>query len=47
MGRILKQANDTWLLPSVGPDQSQELRLQINREPTLTRGKEAKEMDNN
>ena len=47
MGRILKQANDTWLLPSVGPEQSQELRLQINREPTLTRGNETKDMDNN
>ena len=38
MGRILTQANDTWLLPGVGQGQSQELRLQLNREPTLTRG---------
>jgi membrane protease subunit HflK len=38
MGRILTQANDTWLLPRVAPGQTQELRLQLNREPTLTGG---------
>ncbi len=38
MGRILTQANDTWLLPRVAPGQRQELRLQLNREPTLTGG---------
>ncbi len=38
MGRILTQANDTWLLPRVAPGQTQELRLQLNREPTLTSG---------
>jgi len=38
MGRILTQANDTWLLPGVVQGQTQELRLQLNREPTLTRG---------
>ena len=38
MGRILTQAHDTWLLPRVAPGQTQELRLQLNREPTLTGG---------
>ena len=38
MGRILAQANDTWLLPQAGAGKTQELRLQLNREPTLTGG---------
>ena len=38
MGRILAQANDTWLLPQSSAGKTQELRLQLNREPTLTGG---------
>ncbi|MBT5925197.1 MAG: protease modulator HflK [Verrucomicrobia bacterium] len=36
MGRVLANAQDTWLLPGVEDGSSQELRLQLNREPTLT-----------
>jgi membrane protease subunit HflK len=36
MGRVLGNAQDTWLLPGVDEGSSQELRLQLNREPTLT-----------
>jgi regulator of protease activity HflC (stomatin/prohibitin superfamily) len=36
MGRVLENAQDTWLLPDVKEGASQELRLQLNREPTLT-----------
>ena len=36
MGRVLENAQDTWLLPGVKEGASQELRLQLNREPTLT-----------
>lgn len=36
MGRVLGNAQDTWLLPGVDDGSSQELRLQLNREPTLT-----------
>ena len=36
MGRGLGNAQDTWLLPGVDDGSSQELRLQLNREPTLT-----------
>jgi regulator of protease activity HflC (stomatin/prohibitin superfamily) len=36
MGRIMENAQDTWLLPGSEDGSSQELRLQLNREPTLT-----------
>jgi membrane protease subunit HflK len=36
MGRVLSNAQDTWLLPGIEDGSSQELRLQLNREPTLT-----------
>ena len=36
MGRVLSNVQDTWLLPGVEDGTAQELRLQLNREPTLT-----------
>jgi membrane protease subunit HflK len=47
MGRILTQAHDTWLLPMAGEGRTQELRLQLNREPTLTGGNQDSEDGNN
>jgi len=38
MGMILENAQDTWLLPGIEGGKVQELRLQLNREPTLTGG---------
>ncbi|NBQ25362.1 MAG: protease modulator HflK, partial [Verrucomicrobia bacterium] len=46
MGRILTQAHDTWLLPMAGEGRTQELRLQLNREPTLTGGNQDAEDGN-
>ncbi len=36
MGRVLSNAQDSWLLPGIEDGSSQELRLQLNREPKLT-----------
>ncbi|MDB4665418.1 protease modulator HflK [Verrucomicrobia bacterium] len=43
MGRVLANADDTWLLPAIEPGTTQELRLQLNREPSLTGGKQGEE----
>jgi hypothetical protein len=35
-GACWTNVQDTWLLPGIEEGSSQELRLQLNREPTLT-----------
>lgn len=46
MGKILENSNDTWMLPSSKGGQTQELRLQLNREPTLTGGNDDENEEN-
>ena len=47
MGKILENSSDTWMLPRAKDGQSQELRLQLNREPTLTGGGNDEESEEN
>jgi len=46
MGKILENSSDTWMLPRAKDGQSQELRLQLNREPTLTGGNDEDSEEN-